>query len=69
MRTEQWSGRGFDAVDDPRLELRRAAAEAQRALTAGEKTSVDADREVPDADEATERRDLVGSGASARDGK
>jgi hypothetical protein len=69
MRVEQqqsiW---GFESTDDPRLAYRKAAAEAQRTSTADE-PSVDADRMAPDAEVATESRELVTSGAGGGDGE
>jgi hypothetical protein len=68
MRVEQQSIWGFESTDDPRLAYRKAAAEAQRALTADE-ASADADPRGPDADAPIESRELVTSGAGGGDGE
>ena len=68
MRVEQQTLWGFESTDDPRLAYRKAAAEAQRTLTADE-VSADADRMGPDADVPTESRELVTSGAGGGDGE
>jgi hypothetical protein len=61
MRTEVPTARGFD-FDDPRLELRRAAIEMQRAWNADE-ASDDADAELQD-EELEEPWELEAIGAS-----
>jgi hypothetical protein len=64
----QWRGGGFDGVDDPRLANRRAAAEAQREVTARQ-ASTDADRGIPDADARNESRDLIAVGVGLPEGR
>ena len=66
MRVEQQSIWGFESTDDPRLAYRKAAAEAQRTLTADD-ASAEADRMGPDADVGNESRELVTSGVGGGD--
>jgi hypothetical protein len=67
MRIEVPTARGFDFYD-PRLELRRAATEAQRGWNADE-TSDDTDRAALDAEWLNEPRELEAIGAGSRDGR
>jgi hypothetical protein len=68
MRVEQQTVWGFESTDDPRLAYRKAAAEAQRTLTANEAPRF-GDPTTTDAEAPTEARELVTSGAGGGDGE